>query len=138
MRSLNWNTVFEKIKWLLVKLRSLWHVHFVLPILFVLTLASDKSVLYESDAFSILALSTKKWHSRFLRRVFVFQKIYVTVKVLKTFRISNDCHIKTCWSLKRRAINIIKGQKQLNKFLYWIEKNAVFFVSIVKRNSGMG
>ena len=35
---------------------------FVLTFLFVLTLASDMAVLYESDAFSILVLSTKKWY----------------------------------------------------------------------------
>ena len=134
MRFVNWNKILEKIKWLLVKLRSLCHV----PILFVLTLASDRAVFYGSDAFSILILSTKKGHSRFLRRVFVFQRIYFTVKVLKTFRISNDCHIKTCRSLKRGAINIRKGQRQLKKFLYWIEENTVFPDSIVKRYSDVG
>ena len=28
---------------------------------------------------------------------------------MTTFKISNDCHIKTCWSLKRRAILKIPG-----------------------------
>ena len=87
-----------------MKLRSLQQVHFVLTILFVLTLASDMTVLHGSDAFSILVLSTKKRHSSFLKKVFVFQKICFKVKVLKSFKISTYCHIKACQSLKRRAI----------------------------------
>ena len=35
---------------------------------------------------------------------FAFQKICFKVQVLKPFKISTDFHIKTCWSLKRRAI----------------------------------
>ena len=53
------------------------------------------AVLYENDVFSILVLSTKKLFSSFLKKVFVFQKIYFNVKVLKTFKISADCHMKT-------------------------------------------
>ena len=52
------------------------------------------TVLYENRAFSILALSTKKQYPSFLIKVFVFQKICFKVKVLKTFKISTDCHIK--------------------------------------------
>ena len=36
--------------------------------------------------------------------VFLFQKIFFKVRVMKTFTISSDCQIKTCRSLKRRAI----------------------------------
>ena len=68
----------------------------MLPILFVLTLASDRTVLYGNVAFSILVLSTKKWYSDFLKKVFVFQKICFKVKVFKMFKISFDCQIKTC------------------------------------------
>ena len=88
-------------KKLLAKLRSLRQIHFVLPILFVLTLASDTAVLYGNDALSIL---TKKRCSRFFKKIFVIQKIYCKVKVLKTIKISNDCHMKTYLFLKRRAI----------------------------------
>ena len=77
---------------------------FLLTILFVLTLASDMAVLYGNDAFSILVLSTKKLYSRFLKKVSVFQKICFKVEVLKTLKISTDCHIKTCRSRKRTAI----------------------------------
>ena len=49
------------------------------------------AVLYGNDAFSMLVLSTKKL---FLKKVSVFQKICFKVKVLKTFTISIDCHIK--------------------------------------------
>ena len=54
--------------------------------------------------FSMLMLSTKKRSSSFLKKVFVFQKICFGVKVLKNFKISTVCHIKTCRSLKRKAI----------------------------------
>ena len=63
-------------------------------------MASDRAVLNENDVFSILVASIKKWFSCFLKKVLVFQK----VKVLKTFETFTDCHIKTCQSLKRRAI----------------------------------
>ena len=62
------------------------------------------AVLYGNDAFSILVLPTKKQYSSFLKKVFVFQKICFKVKVLKMFKISTDCHIKTCRSHKQRAI----------------------------------
>ena len=51
-------------------------MHFVLIILFVLTLAA------ENDTFSILVLSTKKRYSSFSKKVFVFQKICFKIKVL--------------------------------------------------------
>ena len=79
-------------------------VHFVLTSLFVLTLAFDVVVLYGNDTFSVLLPSTKKHYPSFLKKIFVFQKVCFKVKVLKTFKISTDCHRKTCWSLKRRAI----------------------------------
>ena len=62
------------------------------------------SVLFENDAFSILVLSTKKRYSSFSKKVFVFQRIFSKVKVLKTFKIFTDCYIKTRRSLKRMAI----------------------------------
>ena len=55
----------------------------MLTILFVLTLASDMTVLYGNDAFSILVLSTKKRYSSFLKMAFVFQKTYFRVKYYK-------------------------------------------------------
>ena len=82
----------KKITQLLTKLHSLWQFHFIITILFVLTLVSDRVV------------STKKRYSSFLRKVFVFQKICFKAKVLKKFETFTDCHIKTCRSLKRRAI----------------------------------
>ena len=62
------------------------------------------AVLYGNDALSILLISTKKTYSGFLKKVFVFQEICFKDKILKTFKISADCRIKTCRSLKRRAI----------------------------------
>ena len=68
-RFLNWNKIFKKIKRLLAKLHSLWYVHFVLPIPFVLILASDGAVLYHNITFSILALLTIKCF-RYLENLF--------------------------------------------------------------------
>ena len=45
---------------------------FLVAILFVLTLASNRADLIKSDVFSILVVSTEKWHSSFLEKVFVF------------------------------------------------------------------
>ena len=42
---------FKKIKELIGKLRSLWSINFVLPILFVLALVFDRAVLYGNVAF---------------------------------------------------------------------------------------
>ena len=42
--------------------------------------------------------------SSFFKKVFVLQTICFKAKVLKTFETFTDCHIKTCRSLKRRAI----------------------------------
>ena len=69
-----------------------------------LTLAFDRADLNGNDVLSILLASTKKRYSSFLKKVFVFQKICFKVKVLKTFETFTDCDIKTCRSLKRRAI----------------------------------
>ena len=59
-----------------------------------LTVTSGMAFLHEKDAFLILVFSTKKRCSSFLKKAFVFQKICVKVKVLKTLKISTDCHIK--------------------------------------------
>ena len=69
-----------------------------------LTLALDMAVLHGNDAFSILVYLTKKRYSSFLKKVFVCQKIYPKVKVRKVFKTFTDRHIKTCRSLKWRAI----------------------------------
>ena len=103
-RFLNWNKIFKKIKQLLAKIRFLRQVHFVVTILFVLTFASDMTIFYGNDAFSILVLSTKKLYSSFLKKVFVFHKIFFKVKLSKMFKVFSDSHIKTCRSLKQRAI----------------------------------
>ena len=52
-----------------------------------------------------LSAFTLKTVLQFLKKVFIFKKIYFKVKVLKAFKISTDCHIKTC--------------RSLNKGLYW-------------------
>ena len=65
--------------------------HFVPLILFVLTLASERAVLYQNVSHSILVLSTKKRHSSFLKKFFVFQKICFKVELLKRFEISRFC-----------------------------------------------
>ena len=58
---------------------------------------------YGSDTFSMVILSTKKQCSIFLKG-FRFLENLFQIKVLKTFKVSSICHIKTCRSLKRKAI----------------------------------
>ena len=103
------------------KLRSLLQLHFVLPILFVLTLSSDSAVLYGNVALSILVLSTKKQCSNFLEKFFVFLKICCKVKVLNTLEIPSNCYLKACRSLKRRTILKIPSNafQQNLCFLCW-------------------
>ena len=72
---------------------------------------------------SILVLSTKKRPSSFLKSVCVFQKIYFKVKVLKLFKISSDCHIKACQSLKWRTILKIPILKEPILFLLALKWN---------------
>ena len=43
----------------------------------------------------------------FLKNVLIFWKTCFKVKVLKRFKISSNCHIKICRSLKRKAISKI-------------------------------
>ena len=74
------------------------------PFYFFLSLASDRAVLYENVGLSDLVLSTEKRSSSLLKRVFVFQKMFFKVKVLKRFKISSDCHVKINRSLERNAI----------------------------------
>ena len=78
-------------------------VHFVLTILFALTLDSEITVINGDDAFSILIFSTQKRYSDFFKKVFGLKVCFKT-KVLKIFKVSSDCHIKTCQSFKRSAI----------------------------------
>ena len=90
----------KKIKQLLAKLHSLLQVHFVLTILFVLTLASDNiAVLYGNNAFSIFSFNQKTVLQFFERFPFSGKSV-----LLKQFKIFTDCRIKTCRSFKRRVI----------------------------------
>ena len=57
-----------------------------------------------NGVISILVAATKKRFSSFLKKVSVLQEICFKVKELKTFETFTDCHIKTCWWLKRRAL----------------------------------
>ena len=54
--------------------------------------------------FQSLVLSTKRRYFSFLKKVFAFEKICFKFKVLKTFKFSSDCDIKSCRSFKRGAI----------------------------------
>ena len=50
---------FQEIKWLVAK-KKIFVIDFVISILFVLTLVSDRAVLYGNIAFSIAVILTKK------------------------------------------------------------------------------
>ena len=78
-------------------------IHFVFSIVFVLILVFGGITLYGNIAISILVPLTNKQYSSFFKRVCVFQKICLKVSVLKTFKTSSNCHLKTCQFLKRRA-----------------------------------
>ena len=113
----------------------MWYIHFALIILFDLTLASDMVVLYRSDAFSILVLSTKIRYSSVLKKSFVFQNIFFKVKVLKTFKISTDSHIKTCRSHKR-TLKIPSTVFPLAlKWNLWKKANTNFAVKLAERSN---
>ena len=85
---------------------------------------------------SILALSTKKWYSSFLKSLH-FQKIYFKANIFKLFKISSDCHIKACCSLKWRVILKIPILKEPMLFLLalkWTLYKKAFFCVKTKTN----
>ena len=96
------------------------------------------TVFYGDDAFSILVLSTKKLYSSSLRKVFTFQKFCFKFKVLKLFKISTNCHITTCRSLKRRVIPstvFLKNMLFLLELKFKTSKKKRFLVLRQKTNS---
>ena len=82
------------------------------PSIFVLTLASERPVLYRNVAFSNLVLSIKKRYSSFMKTGFCFSEI--------CFKISSNCHTKTCRSLKRRAISKIPSTVFRRSYVFLI------------------
>ena len=78
-------------------------LHFVLPFRFLLTLASDRAVLYGNVTFPILVLSAKRLYSSFLEKVCVFQKICFKVEVLQTLK-----HFR--WKLSHKNMPISQTQ----------------------------
>ena len=95
----------------------------VLPIQFALTLAFDRAVFYGNVRLSFVVFSTKTSYFSSSRKYFDFQKTCFKVKVLKTFKILSDYHIKTCRSTKRRAILKIPRtafQRNIRSF-YWLK-----------------
>ena len=79
-----------------------------------LSMASKREVLYGYVTISIAVLSTTKRYSSFLQKVFIFQKICFKVKLLKTFKVVSDYHIKECQYQKRQKCQ--KCQKWLVPF----------------------
>ena len=61
------------------------------------------SFVWKCCAFIPSALNQKA-ELQFFKKGFSFRKTCFWVKALKMFKISSDCHIKTCRSLKRRTI----------------------------------
>ena len=107
----------KKMKQLVANIHSLWWVHFALPIQFVLILAFVLTFSFASYCFEL-----KSDPPVFFRKGLVFQKTFFKVKILKTFKISCDCHIKPCLSLKRRAF--FKNPKNLV-----LEEHKVFLLA---------
>ena len=74
----------------------------MLTILYVLTMAFDRLVLYGNVVFSVVVLSTRMWYSTFLKKAFVSHKTCFKVKVMKTLKISSDFH-------KKKHVAILNG-----------------------------
>ena len=109
----------------------LWWLLLVLLILFVLTLAINRAVLYGNIALSIVVLSNKKLFYRFSKKVFIFQKTCFKVETSKMFKISRNCHIKIHHFLKRRIIFKIPStafKRNLRSFCFG------FTIKLLKRN----
>ena len=83
-------------------------------------LASDRTVLYENVAIAILVLSTEKFYSSFLKKDFVFHEIWFKVKVSKTCKTFNGCHIKHA--------NLSKKKRVFWKTVIPFLEKSVFFV----------
>ena len=88
--------------------RNYIHFSFQTPLInrtqFVLILASDRTVLYRSVAYSILLLSIKMKYPSFLKKFSLLEKSCFKAKALKKFKISSDCHLKPSRFLKKVAI----------------------------------
>ena len=97
-----WNKVFKKSSYW--QNSVLWISPFCTPYSVFFSSDSNRCVLYGNCTFQVLALSTKKWYSSFVKSVSAFQKTCFRVWILKIFKISSDCLIKTCLTLKWRAI----------------------------------
>ena len=63
-----------------------------------------------------------------------FRKFISKLKVLKSIKISSDCHIKACRSLKWRAISKIHILKEPMLFLLALKWKSIFCVKL-KTNS---
>ena len=121
--------IFQKTKQLLAKLRSWQQVHFVLPILFVLTFASGLAVLCENVALLILVLSSKKTCSSFVKKVFVFHKFCFKVNVGKTLKISIGCHINKLANLSTNLL-ISQTKGYFENLQYRFQKTPCFLLSL--------
>ena len=121
-------------------------LHFVLTALFVLTLASDMAVLHRNDPYSILIPSSKKRYSSFLKKVFVFKKIYFkSIENIQDFHWLSHKDIPICqtglfwivpnllalkWSLQAR-ISSVKIKTNSNFAVKLAERsNHLFLLSI--------
>ena len=98
------------------------------------------SFVWKCCAFNRSTLNLKMVF-QFFKKVLTAQKNHFKVKVLKTFKISRDCHIKTCWSLKWRAVLKIFStafQRNLRSFCCLQNKTITkkqFAVKFVERSS---
>ena len=96
--------VYEKMDLCIGKLRSLWQVYFVLPILLCLNIDFWHSSIVLKCCAVNSRLSNEKLYSNFSRRALVFQKTCLKSKVCVMLKISYDYYLKTCQSIKQRTI----------------------------------
>ena len=86
--------------------------------------------------FSFVVLSNKKIVIQFCKKYPFSQKTCFKVKLLKKFKISNDCHIKICRSLTWRPILKILSSGVARNFLEGGSKSSKMLATMVERRRG--
>ena len=117
----NWISVVV----IVTKLRSLWLVHFVLLIQFILTLAFDRVILYGNIALSIVVPSVEKRCASFLKKALVFQKFF---SKLKYWNRSKSPVIVT-----QKYVNLLNGGLFQKSFVPFLEEAKVCLL-VLKEN----
>ena len=131
------NSIFKIINY---SVKTTW-VHFLLSILFALTLAFDRAVWYGNIAFSIARLSAQKWDCSFLKNVFVFQKFCSKFVAMKTFNDDSGISLSVFPSRTNLKLhNISATPKMIKKVITKLDSSKAsgpdFIPVVVLKNGG--